>query len=192
MQSFPPPPAVAESTKSSSLAPTVQQRPLWAGTPGTCAPGERRPGGGPVLAGGPGGRGLATAQAGPGLRQLGWSRSAPGASGHTADSPRHLHFALRRQTPKLPGLITPGVPAPPVAHPVGRGAAGAPKHLVRPRKLFSSRIQLGTEHRSNMVCKVLIALCIFTAGTWRGPRRRGAWGRQHQAPADGKRGDTRK
>lgn len=60
---------------------------------------------------------LATAQAGPGLRQLGWSRSAPGAAGHTADSPRHLHFALRRQTLKLPGLIAPGIPAPPVAHP---------------------------------------------------------------------------
>lgn len=123
---------------------------------------------------------MATAQAGPGLRQLGWSRSAPGAAGHTADSPRHLHFALRRQTQKLPGLVAPGVPAPPVAHPVGRGAAGAPKHLVRPRKLFSSRIQLGTERQSNMVCKVLIALCIFTAGTWRGPRKSGAWGRQHR------------
>lgn len=39
-----------------------------------------------------------------------------------------------------------------------------------------------------MVCKALIALCIFTAGTWRGPRMSGALGRQRRAPADGKRG----
>lgn len=130
---------------------------------------------------------MATAQAGPGLRQLGWSRSAPGAAGHTADSPGHLRFALRRQTPKLPGLIVRGFSTSLLLRspPGGRGAAGAPEHLVSLRKLFPSRIQLGTEHPSNMVCKALITLCIFAAGTWRGPRKSGAWGRQPQAPGSG-------
>ncbi|KAL1790101.1 prostate androgen-regulated mucin 1 [Sigmodon hispidus] len=83
---------------------------------------------------------------------------------------RHHHFAQRHQTPKQlpkpPGLIAPGgqlhwlLP-----QPTGRKrSCGCPRYLVSPRKLFPSCVQLGTERRSNMVCKALLALCIFTAG----------------------------
>jgi hypothetical protein len=46
-----------------------------------------------------------------------------------------------------------------------------PERSVRSNKLLAARAGLGTKHRDTMVCKILIALCIFTAGTWRGPSR---------------------
>lgn len=135
---------------------------------------------------------LATAQAGPGLRQLGWSRSAPGAAGHTADSPRHLHFALRRQTLKLPGLIAPGIPAPPVAHPeeeelpVPRSTWAVPGNssLLGSSSVPSTGVTWSARRSSPSASSPQVLGEVLG--------RAGHGGRQHQAPADGKRGDTRK